>query len=83
MREFSAVDLAQRFERVARAATVSPVSITHGRKGHFVLMTAERFERMKRSDPRRVYRTDETPPELAKLLLKGLDNLIKELDEAD
>jgi len=40
----------------------------------------ENSERLGRADdPRRAYRVEETPPELAKILIPALDRLIDEL----
>ena len=59
--------------------------ITQHRKARFVLMAMEDFERLKAAnpDPRRAYRADETPPELAGLFVAGLDRIIDGTDEAD
>jgi hypothetical protein len=34
-------------------------------------------------DPRRAYRIEETPPELAKMIAAGLDRIIDGADDAD
>jgi hypothetical protein len=55
------------------------------RKARFVLMAIEDFERLTAGnpDPRRAYRAEDTPPELAKLIGEGLDRIIAGSDEAD
>ena len=47
-------------------------------------MSDEDFERLKEAnpDPRRVYRLDETPPELAALLTDGLDRIIADTGDS-
>lgn len=63
---------------VAHAAAREPVAITQHRKARFVLMAIEDYERLKmaRPDPRKAYRSDETPAGLAELLASGLDRII-------
>jgi hypothetical protein len=78
MREFSTVDLLRDLKTVTHAAAREPVAITQHRKRRFVLMAIEDFQRLSvgGKDPRKAYRVDETPPELASLLVTGLDRII-------
>jgi PHD/YefM family antitoxin component YafN of YafNO toxin-antitoxin module len=78
MREFSTVELLRDLKTVTHAAAREPVAITQHRKARFVLMAVEDFERLKTAnpDPRKAYRIEETPPELAGLLADGLDRII-------
>jgi hypothetical protein len=78
MRSFSTVDLLRDLKTVTHAAAREPVAITQHRKARFVLMAMEDFERLKAGnpDPRRVYRVEETPPDLAGKLGAGLDRII-------
>jgi hypothetical protein len=43
----------------------------------------ENFERLSNPDPRRAYRIEETPVELARLILAGLDRIISDAAEPD
>jgi hypothetical protein len=83
MRKFSTVDLLRDLKTVTHAAAREPVAITQHRKARFVLMAMEDFERLRgvNPDPRRAYRVDETPPELADLIVDGLDRIIDGRDE--
>ena len=85
MRKFSTVDLLRDLKTVTHAAAREPVAITQHRKARFVLMAMEDFERLRAGnpDPRRAYRADETPTELADLLVAGLDRIIDGTDEPD
>ncbi len=86
MREFSTVDLLRNLKTVTHAAARAPVAITQHRKPRFVLMAIEDFERMRaaKPDPRKAYRTEETPPELAEFLGTALDRIIRgDPDEND
>ena len=85
MREFTTVELLRDLKTVTHAAAREPVAITQHRKARFVLMAVEDFERLKTAspDPRKAYRAEETPPDLAGLLADGLDRLIAGEDEAD
>jgi hypothetical protein len=78
MRTFSTVDLLRDLKTVTHAATRAPVAITQHRKSRFVLMAIEDFERLKlaASDPRKAFRVQDTPPEMASLFLGGLDRII-------
>jgi prevent-host-death family protein len=85
MRAFSTVDLLRDLKTVTHAAAREPVAITQHRKPRFVLMAIEDFERLRAAhlDPRRVYRVEETPRELADLLVAGLDRIVTDKSEAD
>ncbi|MBI1867353.1 MAG: type II toxin-antitoxin system Phd/YefM family antitoxin [Methylocystis sp.] len=79
MRQFSTVELTKNSGAVTDAAIKGPVAITHHRKPKFVLMSVEDYEKLRRaSDPRRVYRAGETPPELAEVIARRLDEIICE-----
>jgi PHD/YefM family antitoxin component YafN of YafNO toxin-antitoxin module len=83
MRAFSTVELLRDLKTVAHAATRAPVAITQHRKTRFVLMAIEDFDRLQNAnpDPRKAYRIEETPPELAKLISEGLQNIIDGNDD--
>lgn len=84
MRAFSTVDLLRDLKTVTHAAARAPVAITQHRKARFVLMAIEDFEhlRMVAADPRKAYRVEETPAELARIMIEGLDAIITgEADE--
>lgn len=83
MKEFSTVELLRDLKTVTHAAAREPVAITQHRKPRFVLMALEDYERLKSvsADLRRVYRVEETPPELAALLSAGLDRIIDGKDD--
>ena len=77
MRQFSTVELLRDLKTVTHAAARAPIAITQHRKPRFVLMAIEDFEKMRGNpDPRRVYRIEETPPELARLIGEGLRKII-------
>ncbi len=78
MREFSTVELLRDLKTVTHAAAREPVAITQHRKQRFVLLAIEDFERLKAGspDPRRAYAADETPADLAEILVQGLDRII-------
>jgi prevent-host-death family protein len=78
MRAFSTVDLLRDLKTVTHAATRAPITITQHRKPRFVLMAIEDYEKLQHGnpDPRKAYRVEETPPELAKLIGEGLQKII-------
>jgi prevent-host-death family protein len=79
MREFTTVELLRDLKTVTHAAAREPVTITQHRKPRFVLMAVEDFERLKTANPdsRKAWRVEETPSELANLLIGGLDRIIE------
>jgi prevent-host-death family protein len=85
MRAFSTVDLLRDLKTVTHAAAREPVAITQHRKPRFVLMAIEDFERLRAagSDPRRAYRVEETPSELADLLITGLNRIVDDKSGAN
>lgn len=78
MRQFSTVDLLRDIKTVTMAADRQPVAITQHRKPRYVLMTYDDYETLHKTveDPRRVFGPEETPPELARLIVPELDKLI-------
>jgi prevent-host-death family protein len=79
LRTFSTVELTQQIGSVTHAASKEPVTITHHRKPRFVLMSMEDFERMREGTrPRQAFGVNETPPELAHLLISELERRIGE-----
>lgn len=83
MRQFSTVDLLRDLKTVTHAAARAPIAITQHRKLRFVLMAIEDFEQLQNAnpDPRRAFRTSETPPELKAILLEGLDRIAEGRDD--
>jgi PHD/YefM family antitoxin component YafN of YafNO toxin-antitoxin module len=76
MRQFTTVELLRDLKTVTHAAARAPVAITQHRKPRFVLMAVEEFDKLRNPDPRRAYRVEDTPPELAKLIADGLQKII-------
>jgi PHD/YefM family antitoxin component YafN of YafNO toxin-antitoxin module len=84
LKHFSTADLARKVGDVTHAAAEAPVVITQHKKPRFVLLTAEYYEFMRSKDPRRVYRTDETPEEVREWLLPALEAyLASKSDDAE
>ena len=62
------------FGRYHDEAQRQPITLTKHGRASVVVVSVEVFERlMKRDDPRRVYASGETPPELADMLVAALD----------
>jgi prevent-host-death family protein len=85
MKTYSTSDLVRTIGDVTHAAVTEPVVITHHAKPRYVLMSIEEYGRLSNTsvDPRRVYRTDETPPEFARVLVAAIDEAIAEIDAGD
>ncbi|HEY3889817.1 MAG TPA: type II toxin-antitoxin system prevent-host-death family antitoxin [Caulobacteraceae bacterium] len=85
MKSYSTSDLVRAIGDVTHAAVTEPVVITHHAKPRYVLMSIEEYARLAKApvDPRRVYRTEETPPELARMLVAAIDEAIAEIDSSD
>ena len=83
MRQFTTVELLRDLKTVTHAASRAPIAITQHRKTRFVLMAIEDFEKLRATDPRKSYKTGETPPKLAKLLLGGLDRILDGKDDGE
>ncbi len=81
MREFSEADLLTGLATAAVEADRSPVAILKDGEPRYVLMTIERFRRMQLSDPRKVYRTSEAPPEVKAFMLAAIDEFLGEEDK--
>ncbi|MBV9989709.1 MAG: type II toxin-antitoxin system Phd/YefM family antitoxin [Alphaproteobacteria bacterium] len=78
MRKFTTVELLRDLKTVTHAAAKSPVAITQHRKPRFVMMAIEDYEKLQHGspDPRRAYRIEETPPELARMIEDGLQKIL-------
>ena len=85
MRQFSTVELLRDLKTVTHAAARAPIAITQHRKPRFVLMAMEDYERLQNAnpDPRRAFRTRETPADLKALLLEGLDRIAEGRDDEE
>jgi prevent-host-death family protein len=70
MKSFSTADLSRKIGDVTHAASQAPVTITHHNKPRYVIMSVDRFNEI---NPRRVYKTTETPDELAEWMLPQLE----------
>ena len=81
MKTFRSSDLKQHVGEVLHAAETAPVAITKHDKLRYVLMSAEEYERqIGNAVPRRVYSIEETPEDIANLLVSELDRQLDELD---
>jgi hypothetical protein len=78
MRTFTTVELLRDLKTVTHAATREPVAITQHRKPRYVLLAIEDYEALaaRAQDPRRAFRTEDAPPDLADLFTPALDALI-------
>lgn len=73
MKQVSTAELVRKIGDVTHAASQAPVIITQHGKPRFVLMSIETFEYLRDKDPRRVYRTEDTPDEIVDLLLPQIE----------
>jgi PHD/YefM family antitoxin component YafN of YafNO toxin-antitoxin module len=69
-RVFSTAELSRHVGDVTHAASESPITITHHNKPRYVMMSVETFRQL---NPRRVYKTSETPDDVAEWLLPALE----------
>lgn len=79
--KISTAEFIRHFGRFHDQAQKEPIVLTKHGRDTVVVVSKEVFERMlSNSDPRRVYGMGETPPELADILLDGLDQQIAGLE---
>jgi prevent-host-death family protein len=78
MKHVSTAELVRNIGDVTRAAIQAPVVITQHKKPRFVLVDYDMFEFMRSKDPRRSYRMNEMPEELATELTEELERLLAE-----
>jgi prevent-host-death family protein len=77
----SSAEFIRHFGQYHDEARRSPITLTKHGRASVVVMSVEAFERLSGQDnPRRVFASGETPPDLAALLLEGIDRQIEELD---
>ena len=78
MRTFTTNDLNKQVGEVTDAAAKAPVLITRHRKPRFVMMSYERYQRIRQMvDPRRAFGAGETPDGVAALFGDELDRLAR------
>lgn len=83
-KSISTTEFMRDFGKYHDEARQHPITLTkHGRPS-VVVISADLYERMtSNGDPRRSYRTDEMPPELADMVLAAIDDQLAELTEGD
>ncbi|HZZ61805.1 MAG TPA: type II toxin-antitoxin system Phd/YefM family antitoxin [Roseiarcus sp.] len=78
MRTFTTNDLNKQVGEVTDAAAKAPVLITRHRKPRFVMMSYERYQRIKQMvDPRKAFGAGETPDDVVALFSGELDRLAR------
>ena len=82
-RRISSVEFVRHFGRYHDEAMREPIVLTKHGRASVVVMPVELYERMTKAtkDPRKVYRTSETPPELADMLLSELDKRLAHVSD--
>ena len=75
MKQVSTAELVRNIGDVTHAAIQAPVIVTHHKKPRFVFMNIETYEALRALDPRRAYRVEETPDDVAEWLLPGLEKM--------
>lgn len=77
----STAEFIRHFGQYHDEAQRAPITLTKHGRASVVVMSAEAYERLSGQDnPRRVFAAGETPPDLAALLLAGIDRQIEDLD---
>lgn len=70
----SSAEFVRHFGRYHDEAMREPITLTKYGRASVVVIPAEEYERLtNRSDPRRVYLTNKTPPDLAAMIEAQLD----------
>jgi prevent-host-death family protein len=80
MKTVSSTDLKQSLGDVLAAAAREPVTITRHGSPRFVLLSLEAYEKRNMQDSRKAYRVEDTPDELADMLISVLDRQISDID---
>jgi prevent-host-death family protein len=80
MKTVSSTDLKQSLGDVLAVAAREPVTITRHGSPRYVLLSVEAYEQRKMQDSRKAYRVEETPDELAEMLISALDRQIADID---
>ena len=83
MKTFTLTDLKNRTGKVVDAAIREPISLTKHGSPKLVILSQDEFERMAAVDPRRVYRLDELPAQIASELMESLENVTQASYESD
>ncbi len=70
------------FGRYHDEARIEPITLTKYGRPSVVVVPADLYERMSNNaDPRRSYLSNETPPELAEMILSAIDDRLEEDDQ--
>lgn len=79
MKSVTSTDLKQSLGDVLATAAREPVTITRHGAPRYVLMSMENYERRERKDSRKAYRVEDTPDDLADLLISALERQLGKL----
>ncbi|WEX74640.1 type II toxin-antitoxin system prevent-host-death family antitoxin [Sinorhizobium numidicum] len=78
----STVEFIRHFGRYHDEAMREPITLTKHGRASVVVVPVDLFERItKGADPRRVYRTSETPQELSDMILSELDKRLARVSD--
>ena len=77
----STAEFIRHFGKYHDEAQRAPITLTKHGRASVVVMSAEAYERLsEQNNHRRVFAAGETPPDLAALLLAGIDRQIEDLN---
>ncbi|MCO7728992.1 type II toxin-antitoxin system prevent-host-death family antitoxin [Brucella intermedia] len=79
----STVEFIRHFGRYHDEAMRQPITLTKHGRASVVVVPVDLYERMAKGpeDPRKVYRTSETPPELAEMIMTELDKRLADVSD--
>lgn len=77
-KKISTVEFVRHFGRYHDEAMREPITLTRHGRASVVVVPADLYNRMTKNaeDPRKVYTTSETPPDLADMLLSEIDDYL-------
>ncbi|AVX06024.1 hypothetical protein MXMO3_03521 (plasmid) [Maritalea myrionectae] len=82
-KSISSAEFIRHFGRYHDEAMRHPITLTKHGRASVVVIPAELFERIMQGegDPRRVYRTSETPPDLSEMIMSELDKRLAHIPD--
>ncbi|MDR6434685.1 type II toxin-antitoxin system prevent-host-death family antitoxin [Brucella pseudogrignonensis] len=77
-KKVSTAEFVRHFGRYHDEAMREPITLTRHGRASVVVVPAEFYNRMTKNagDPRKVYTTSETPPDMAEMLLSEIDDYL-------